>query len=64
MTLQAVFTFEKDTKNTRRFTEVLDGGPAFCGTIYVQRWALEQLGKGQPPERIRVTVEVAEPAQG
>lgn len=51
--LEAVFTFEKDTKNTKRFAESPDG-PPIVGTIYVQKWAIKNLGD---PDKIRVTIE-------
>jgi hypothetical protein len=35
----AIFTKEKDTKNTVKFTEVAQEGEApICGTLYLQRW--------------------------
>ncbi len=56
--LQAVFTVEKDTKNTRRYKESDTNGAPIIGTLYVQQWALKKLGGGQLPERVRVTVTV------
>jgi hypothetical protein len=58
--LEATFTLEKDTKNTRRYTEDPGDGPPIIATIYVQQWALRKLGGGKMPDKIRVTVEVAE----
>lgn len=55
--LEAVFTLEKETKNTKRFSEEPSTGPPIVNTIYVQRWALLSLGD---PEKIRVTIEAAE----
>ena len=52
--LEAIFTVEKDTKNTRRYQEQAGSGPPIINTLYVQKWALEQLGKGKLPERIKV----------
>ena len=56
--LTAEFKFERDTKNCRRFAEVAEGGPPWCNTLYLQKWAAERLGGGVLPERVRVTVEV------
>ncbi len=48
-----VFTIEKETKNTVRFTEKPDPGqPAIVGTIYVQKWAFP----GDVPKEITVTI--------
>ena len=48
-----VFVMERETKNTVRFQEEVDGKPSVVGTLYVQRWAL-----GQPvPQRLTVTIE-------
>ena len=58
--LQATFTVERDTKNTRRYSEDMSDRPPVIGTIYVQQWALNQLAGGNLPERVRVTVEVVE----
>lgn len=58
--LTAEFEFERDTKNTRRYSEVAVGAPPFCNTIYLQRWALERLGGGRLPDRVRVTVQVVD----
>lgn len=55
-------SFEKETKNTVRFTEDQSGQPEghpgadVIGTLYVQKFAWAQLGK---PERITVTVDTA-----
>lgn len=56
--LEATFTVEKDTKNTRRYQEEASDGPPIINTLYVQQWALKQLGGGSLPERIRVVVTV------
>lgn len=55
--LEAVFEFEKDTKNTRRYAEVLGDGLPIVNTIYIQQWALRQLN-GELPERVRVVITV------
>lgn len=52
-------TFEKvtDTKNTRRFGEVVDEGKtALIGTVYLQNAEVARLGD---PERITVTIAAA-----
>jgi len=54
--LTAVFSLEKETKNTMRFSEEPEG-PPIVNTIYVQKWAVARLGK---PKRIRVTIEAVE----
>jgi hypothetical protein len=53
---EAVFTFEKTTKNCARFTEDAPDGAAKIGTLYVQK---DALGKNIPA-KIRVSVEVSE----
>lgn len=56
------FEVEKQTKNTIRFQEKSNTlGPApVVGTLYVQKWAVAELAKGQNVEalKLRVTVEV------
>jgi hypothetical protein len=50
------FEFEKDTKNTRRFKEVVEGDAVpVIGTLYVQQSAF----KGEIPERVTVTIHPA-----
>jgi hypothetical protein len=41
------FTLERETKNTIRCSEDVDGKPLAIGTLYVQKWLLgkEPLGK-------------------
>jgi len=56
--LEAMFSFEKDTKNTRRFSEEASDGPPVIGTLYMQQWALRKLTGGDMPERLRVVVTV------
>jgi len=58
--LTVVFENERDTKNTRRYAEVPGDGPPVVGTIYVQQWALKQLGGGTMPEKIQVTIAIVE----
>jgi hypothetical protein len=52
MKIEKDFEFEKETKNTIRYTEIAEGQPPVIGTLYVQKWAL----KGNP-KRIKVTIE-------
>jgi len=47
------FDKERDTKNTVRFHERNDQAPVI-GTLYVQKWALSQLGN---PQTIQLTIE-------
>ena len=47
------FEFDRDTKNTRRFAEVVEGDNApVVGTLYVQKSAF----KGTLPETVTVTI--------
>ncbi len=45
---------DKTTKNTQRYAEITEDHPPYVNTIYVQKWAIAQLGH---PRRIKVTVE-------
>lgn len=56
--LRTVFVFEKDTKNTRRYTERPESGAPAIGTLYLQKWCAEQLGGGELPERLRLVLTV------
>ena len=50
----AEFVFEKETKNTVKYTEEPQTGqPPRIGSLYVQKWAMG----GDPPRRIKLTVE-------
>jgi len=52
--LTLTFEKEKETKNTVRFQErERDDGPPIIGTLYVQKYALKQLGN---PETLTVTI--------
>lgn len=46
------FEFEKETKNTRRYQEVVKDTPPVVGTLYVQKWAV---GKA---DGLTVTIEI------
>lgn len=49
------FETEKTTKNTVKFSEVpVKGQPPVCGSLYVQKFAHEQMGE---PQRVTVTIE-------
>ena len=54
--LEAVFELEKETKNTVRYAEVSGDQAPIANTVYLQKWALQALGGGEYPKRIRVTV--------
>lgn len=56
-TMTATFVVEKETKNTIRFSEEPADGPPITNTIYVQKWAIANLGN---PDKIRVTIEAVE----
>ena len=58
--LEATFKLEKETKNTGRYAETLGAGPPIMNTIYIQKWALAQLGGGSLPDNIRVVITKAE----
>ena len=48
------FKLERETKNTVRFEEVPESGtPTIVGTLYVQKWCLDQ----PLPQGIKVTLE-------
>ncbi len=55
MKIERAFQFEKETKNTLRYTEVTEGQPPVVGTLYIQKWALKTV-----PQRVQVTIETAE----
>jgi len=55
--LQIEFEFERDTKNKVRFAEVVEGrDPQMVGTLYIDKFAMKELGKGDI-NRVRVTIE-------
>ena len=56
--ITAVYQWERDTKRTRRFAELLGQGPELSGLVYLKKAALQALTGGELPERIRLTVEV------
>jgi hypothetical protein len=51
-----IFTLERETKNTIRYKEEVNGQPATIGTLYVQKWALGE----ERPERLTVLISAAE----
>ncbi|MBI4025334.1 MAG: hypothetical protein HY360_10170 [Verrucomicrobia bacterium] len=56
-----VFTKEKETKNTIRFTEQIEqGSPPVIGTLYLQKWFVGTAGKVS----VTISVEDADPAKG
>lgn len=52
--MEIVFTRERETKRTIRFQEVSTN--PVVGALYVQKWAMEQLGN---PQKIIVKIEKA-----
>jgi hypothetical protein len=55
---EAVFEFEKVTKNTVKYAERPEPGqPPRIGSLYVQKWAL---GSETPPRQLQVGVSAAE----
>ncbi|MFQ5885661.1 MAG: hypothetical protein ACE5II_00340 [Anaerolineae bacterium] len=48
------FAFERETKNTFRYQEVVEPGyPSKVGTIYIQKWIVGS----KAPARLKVTIE-------
>lgn len=52
--IEAVFEFERDTKNTVRFQEVEGDEAPVIGTLYLQKHAYKKLGS---PKRVKVRIE-------
>ena len=52
--LELEATLERPTKNTVRYLEDVKDHLPYVNTIYVQKWALAQIGN---PQQIRVTIE-------
>jgi len=50
------FTMERETKNTIRYQEDINGKPPAIGTLYLQKWLLGE----KPPKKLTVTVAEAE----
>lgn len=57
--MKVTFEFEKDTKNTIRFKEVLEGplDVANIGTLYVPKMTLKAIGY-QEGQKLEVTLDV------
>lgn len=57
--MKVTFEFEKDTKNTIRFKEVLNGplDVANIGTLYVPKMTLKAIGY-QEGQKLEVTLDV------
>ena len=57
--MKVTFEFEKDTKNTIRFKEVLNGplDVANIGTLYVPKMTLKALGY-QEGQKLEVTLDI------
>lgn len=57
-TLVLEFVEDRPTKNTVKFSErPAEDGPFAVGTLYVQKWAMRDLGN---PRGVRVTIEPLE----
>ena len=52
--IEAVFEYERETKNTVRLTEVETDDAPVVGTLYLQRHAFKKLGS---PKRLKVQIE-------
>ena len=53
MDSQAItFTLERETKNTIRYAEDVNGKQPAIGTLYVQKWLLGN----EPPKNLVVTI--------
>ena len=57
---EVIFEIEKETKNTIRYREVEGQEPPKVGTLYIQKWVLRRLNGGEPPKKIKITVEAVE----
>jgi len=51
--MELKFIKERETKNTIRYQEDAGDDPQVVGTLYIQKWAVKQLGN---PDRITVTI--------
>jgi len=49
---EITFTLERETKNTIRYAEDVNGKPPAIGTLYVQKWLLGN----EPPKNLMVTI--------
>ena len=54
--IEAVFEFERETKNTVRLQEVETDEAPVVGTLYLQKHAYKKLGS---PKRLKVRIEAA-----
>ncbi len=55
-TIRVTMELEKETKNTVRYTEKVEGKPPAVSTLYIQKWATSP----DTPKTVKVTVEAAE----
>lgn len=56
--MKVTFEFEKETKNTIRFQEVIaENETPVCGTIYIQKSALKEL-KYETGKQIEIDIKV------
>ena len=51
--IEAVFEYERETKNTVRLTEVETDEAPIIGTLYIQKHTFKKLGS---PKRLKVQV--------
>ena len=49
---EITFKLERETKNTIRYAEDVNGKPPAIGTLYVQKWLLGN----EPPMNLMVTI--------
>ncbi len=49
---EITFKLERETKNTIRYAEDVNGKPPTIGTLYVQKWLLGN----EPPKNLMVTI--------
>ena len=59
--LDLSFQRERETKNTVRYEEQVTDAPPVVGTLYLQKYALNQLGN---PDCLRVTIDAAAEGAG
>lgn len=50
--LRLDFVLDKETKNTYRYKEEVNGQPPVVGHLYIQKWAITD----SPPQTLSVTV--------
>ena len=53
--IEVEMEFDRETKNTYRFSEIAKGKPPMIGNLYIQKWALPNRAS-----KIKVSIEVIE----